>query len=212
MENGIDISHDFIPVAPAAHYFMGGIKTNLNGETSLKGLYAIGETASTGLHGGNRLASNSLLECVVCAYSVAKYLKSLELKTPKQIDEDIKSLIDKYSDEDMIPDEVDIPSLKKELQEIMWNNVGIFRNEKTLADAIEQIKELKSKFLRDYKCQSKEEYEFKNMLTVSLLVSYCALLRKESRGAHFRTDYPQTNEKAIHSLITREEGVPDFVK
>ena len=212
MENGIDISHDFIPVAPAAHYFMGGIKTNLNGETSLKGLYAIGETASTGLHGGNRLASNSLLECVVCAYSVAKYLKSLELKTPKQIDEDIKSLIDKYSDEDMIPDEVDIPSLKKELQGIMWNNVGIFRSEKTLSDAIEQIKELKSEFLRDYKCQSREEYEFKNMLTVSLLVAYCALLRKESRGAHYRIDYPQTNEKAIHSLITREEGVPDFVK
>lgn len=211
-EHGIDISQDFIPVAPAAHYFMGGIKTNLNGETSLKGLYAIGETASTGLHGGNRLASNSLLECVVCAYSVTEYLKSLELKTPKQIDEDIKSLIDKYSDEDMIPDELDIPELKKKLQDIMWDNVGIFRNEKTLTNAIEQIKELQAEFSREYKCQSKEEYEFKNMLTVSLLIAYCALRRKESRGAHYRTDYPETQEKAIHSFITREEGVPDFVK
>lgn len=129
MENGIDIAHDFIPVAPAAHYYMGGVKTNLKGETSIKGLYAIGEVASTGLHGGNRLASNSLLECVVCAYSAAEYLKSIELKTPKQIDESIKSLLDKYTDEDVILEELDIPSMKKELQEIMWNYAGIFRDE-----------------------------------------------------------------------------------
>lgn len=212
MENGIDISHDFIPVAPAAHYFMGGIKTNLNGETSLKGLYAIGETSSTGLHGGNRLASNSLLECVVCAYSVAQYLKASEIKTPKQIDEDIKSLIDKYSDEDVILDEIDILSLKKKLQDIMWNDVGIFRSEKTLSDAIEQIRKLKIQFPRSYKCLSREEYEFKNMLTVSMLIAYCALERKESRGAHYRIDFPNIQDEAVHSFITREEGVPDFVK
>lgn len=212
MENGIDISHDFIPVAPAAHYFMGGIKTNLNGETSLKGLYAIGETSSTGLHGGNRLASNSLLECVVCAYSVAQYLKASEIKTPKQIDEDIKSLIDKYSDEDVILDEIDILSLKKNLQDIMWNDVGIFRSEKTLSDAIEQIRKLKLQFPRSYKCLSREEYEFKNMLTVSMLIAYCALERKESRGAHYRIDFPNIHDEAVHSFITREEGVPDFVK
>ena len=212
MENGIDISHDFIPVAPAAHYFMGGIKTNLNGETSLKGLYAIGETSSTGLHGGNRLASNSLLECVVCAYSVAQYLKASEIKTPKQIDEDIKSLIDKYSDEDVILDEIDILSLKKKLQDIMWNDVGIFRSEKTLSDAIEQIRKLKLQFPRSYKCLSREEYEFKNMLTVSMLIAYCALERKESRGAHYRIDFPNIHDEAVHSFITREEGVPDFVK
>ncbi len=211
MENGIDIAHDFIPVAPAAHYFMGGIKTNLNGETSVKGLYAIGETASTGLHGGNRLASNSLLECVVCAYSVAQYLKSVELKTPKQIDEDIKLLIDKYSDEDVILEELDIPLLKKKLQDIMWNNAGIFRSGKTLTLAIEEIKKLKSEFPRNYKCLSREEYEFKSMLTVSMLIAYCALQRKESRGAHFRSDYPDISEIAVHSSITKEEGVPDFV-
>ena len=212
MECGIDIAHDFIPVAPAAHYFMGGIKTNLNGETSLKGLYAIGETASTGLHGANRLASNSLLECVVCAYSVAQYLKSIELKTPKQIDEDIKSLIDRYSDEDVILDELDMGALKSKLKDIMWDNVGILRSEKTILAAMEELRKLRTEFPRAYKCLNREEYEFKNMLTVSLLIAYCALLRKESRGGHYRLDYPNTKEEAIHSFITREEGVPDFVK
>lgn len=212
MENGIDIAHDFIPVAPAAHYYMGGVKTNLKGETSIKGLYAIGEVASTGLHGGNRLASNSLLECVVCAYSAAEYLKSIELKTPKQIDESIKSLLDKYTDEDVILEELDIPSMKKELQEIMWNYAGIFRDEKSLLTAVSKINKLKSEFQRNYKCLSRDEYEFKNMLLVSLLIANSALMRKESRGAHCRTDYPNTKEECIHSCMTKKEGVPDFVK
>lgn len=212
MENGIDIAHDFIPVAPAAHYYMGGVKTNLKGETSIKGLYAIGEVASTGLHGGNRLASNSLLECVVCAYSAAEYLKSIELKTPKQIDESIKSLLDKYTDEDVILEELDIPSMKKELQEIMWNYAGIFRDEKSLLTAVSKINKLKSEFPRNYKCLSRDEYEFKNMLLVSLLIANSALMRKESRGAHCRTDYPDTKEECIHSCMTKKEGVPDFVK
>lgn len=212
MENGIDIAHDFIPVAPAAHYYMGGVKTNLKGETSIKGLYAIGEVASTGLHGGNRLASNSLLECVVCAYSAAEYLKSIELKTPKQIDESIKSLLDKYTVEDVILEELDIPSMKKELQEIMWNYAGIFRDEKSLLTAVSKINKLTSEFPRNYKCLSRDEYEFKNMLLVSLLIANSALMRKESRGAHCRTDYPNTKEECIHSCMTKKEGVPDFVK
>ena len=191
---------------------MGGVKTNLKGETSIKGLYAIGEVASTGLHGGNRLASNSLLECVVCAYSAAEYLKSIELKTPKQIDESIKSLLDKYTDEDVILEELDIPSMKKELQEIMWNYAGIFRDEKSLLTAVSKINKLKSKFPRNYKCLSRDEYEFKNMLLVSLLIANSALMRKESRGAHCRTDYPDTKEECIHSCMTKKEGVPDFVK
>lgn len=212
MENGIDIVRDFIPVAPAAHYYMGGVKTNLKGETSIKGLYAIGEVASTGLHGGNRLASNSLLECVVCAYSAAEYLKSIELKSPKQIDESIKSMLDKYTDEDIILEELNVTNLKKELQEIMWDYVGIFRDEKSILTAISKINKLKSEFPRNYKCLSRDEYEFKNMLLVSLLIANSALMRKESRGAHCRTDYPDTKEECIHSCITKKEGVPDFVK
>ena len=110
LEHGIDISKDFIPVAPAAHYFMGGIRTDVEGRTSINGLFAIGEVSSTGLHGGNRLASNSLLECVVCAYEVADFLKTQNLDAPKSIDANIKSIIDQYSeeDEDVEPIDTDV--------------------------------------------------------------------------------------------------------
>ena len=203
LENGIDISKDFIPVAPAAHYFMGGIKTNLKGETSVNGLYAIGEVASTGLHGGNRLASNSLLECVVCAYSVSEYLKTLELKTPKQICENIKTIIDKYGDEDIILEELDVKTLKKQLQNIMWENVGILRTETSLLTALELLDKLD--FPRDVKCLNKEEYEFRNMLLTAKLITVCALERKESRGAHYRLDYLESEEDARHSFITKND-------
>ncbi len=202
LENGIDISKDFIPVAPAAHYMMGGIKTNIEGETSIKGLYAIGEVSSTGLHGGNRLASNSLLECVVCAYEVANYLKTLELVPPKQIDVCIKDIIEKYSDEIYL-EEIDVTQMKKNLQNIMWDGAGIFRSEETLSKALNDIEDLRSAFHRTNKCISRAEYEFRNMLTVAEMVVISALRRKESRGAHYRTDYLQTDEKARHSCLTR---------
>lgn len=211
-ENGIDISKDFIPVAPAAHYFMGGVKTNIKGETSIQGLYAIGETASTGLHGANRLASNSLLECVVCAYEVADVLRNMQLKTPKQIDSDIKKVIDKYNPtDDDIPDDIDISALKQELQNIMWDYVGILRSGKSLTTAVEKIKNLKSDFARHTKCLNRAEYEFKNMLTVAMLIATSALNRKESRGAHCRLDYSDTNEECIHSCLTKREGELSFV-
>ncbi len=210
--NGINIAKDFIPVAPAAHYFMGGVKTNIKSETSIQGLYAIGETSSTGLHGANRLASNSLLECVVCAYEVAEVLKNTQLKTPKQIDSDIKAIIDKYSEEDEILDELNVQELKHELQNIMWDYVGIFRSEKLLKTGIEKLNDLKSKFPRKNKCLSKAEYEFKNVLTVAMLIAESAYNRKESRGAHYRLDYPETNEECMHSHLTKEEGELSFVK
>ena len=202
LEHGIDISKDFIPVAPAAHYMMGGIKTNIEGETSVRGLYAIGETASTGLHGGNRLASNSLLECVVCAYEVANYLKTLELQPPKQISGTIKDIIEKYSDEIYL-EEIDVSEMRKNLQNIMWDGAGIYRSEETLKNAFEKIEQLKLDFHRTDKCLSKSEYEFKNMLTVAEMVIISAIKRKESRGAHFRTDFPQTNDMSFHSCLTR---------
>lgn len=211
LDNGIDMTKDFIPVAPAAHYYMGGVKTNIEGETSISGLFAIGEVASTGLHGGNRLASNSLLECVVCAYEAANFLKKEKLDAPKQIDEKIKHTIEQYAEE-IESDEIDVSGLKKELQDIMWTCVGILRDEKSLKTGIQKLDELSSKFPRKVCCLSRAEYEFRNMLTVAKLIAECALERKESRGAHYRTDYLQTDEKSVHSCITKKEGELCFVK
>lgn len=209
-ENGIDISKDYIPVSPAAHYAMGGIKTNIEGRTSIRGLYAIGEVASTGLHGANRLASNSLLECVVCAYELANYLTFCNLTPPKQIDESIKSIVDKYMEE-VDYTEYDINSLKAQLQNIMWEYVGILRSENSIKTADEKLQLLKLKFPIGTKCQNKDEYEFKNMLTVAQLIINSALKRNESRGAHYRKDYPNTNDIAEHNCIIKSEKGLAFV-
>ena len=124
----------------------------------------------------------------------------------------LKTILDKYTDEDNITEELDIPSMKKQLQDIMWNYVGIFRDENSLATALKKLNDLKSKLPRTSKCISREEYEFRDMLIVANLIANSALTRKESRGAHYRTDYTQTNEECVHSIITKEDKVPDYVK
>lgn len=211
--NGIDISKAPIPVAPAAHYTMGGIKAGVNGKTSIQGLYAIGETASTGLHGANRLASNSLLECVVSAYELADYLSFTNLESPKIIDTAIMNTIDLYS-QPINEIEYDIGDLKSKLKSIMWDNVGIIRNESGLSKALNLIQDLKSDFKRNRKCNNIEEYEYRNMLTSAELVTLSALSRKESRGAHSRSDYKQTNEIAEHSTLLKTQNMerPEYVK
>ena len=209
-ENGIDISKDFIPVSPAAHYSMGGIKTNIEGRTSIRGLYAIGEVASTGLHGANRLASNSLLECVVSAHELANYLSFANLTPPKQIDDIVKNIVDKYSQEtDYI--EYDVDSLKSKLQEIMWDYVGILRDANSLKIADQKLQALKAEFSTNDKFFNKHEYEIKNMLTVAQLIINSAQKRKESRGAHFRKDYQTVKEIAEHNCMVKGEKGLVFV-
>ena len=190
-EFGIDITKDFIPVAPASHYFMGGVKTDLNGETTVKNLYAVGEVASTGLHGANRLASNSLLECVVCAYKVAEVVGS------KSFSVDSDFITEEYLK--IRNNQINFVKMEK-LKSLMWENVGIFRSQETLEKALTEIEKLEFD-----KPQTKEEYEFRNMLIVSKLIVKCALKRKESRGSHYRTDYLQTNEIGEHSEILKEK-------
>lgn len=211
LDNGIDITKDLIPVAPAAHYFMGGVKTNLKGETSIKGLYAIGEVSSTGLHGGNRLASNSLLECVVCAYEVAEFLRNSDLSFDIPKNEKFDKIISKYEIPN-VKNKIDVQNLKSKLKDLMWNNVGIYRNEKSLNDAINGLNELEKEFPKQDKYLSKEEYEFKNMLISARLIVKSAIRRKESRGAHYRTDYLETNEVCEHSILSRRKGELSFAK
>ena len=197
---GIDISKDLIPVAPAAHYFMGGIETNLNGETSVKNLFAIGECSSTGLHGANRLASNSLLECVVCAYKTAEYLKNnagMVMPTYKlcaPLEGEPKSLISKGGN---------ITEYMAKLKNTMWQNVGIYRDEKSLNQALYDIEQIEKNFNRNDFCTNITEYELRNMIITSKLVINSALNRKESRGAHYRTDYAQTDPVAKHSELMK---------
>ena len=212
LENGIDISKKPIPVAPAAHYSMGGIKATVEGRTSLRGLYAIGECASTGLHGANRLASNSLLECVVCAYELADYLSFANLTTPNKIDDNIRKTIEIYS-QPISDVDYDIQALKLKLKDIMWNNVGIIRSEEGLLSAKRQIESLRESFKRTRKCLNRDEYEYRNMLTVSELIINSALQRKESRGAHCRSDYPEKSEIASHTnIIKKFEREAEYVK
>ena len=205
LENNIDISKNPIPVAPAAHYSMGGIKSTVEGKTSIKGLYAIGEVASTGLHGANRLASNSLLECVATAYELVDYLSFANLEVPKKIDSSILDLIKLYSSA-ISEKDFDIYSLKQNLKELMWNNVGILRTEEELLSAKTTILKLSKDFDRNRKCLNKDEYEYRNMLTVADLIINSALNRKESRGAHSRADYENTLENAEHSILVKSNN------
>lgn len=209
--NGIDMSKDLIPVHPAAHYFMGGVKSNVDGRTSIKGLFAVGEVASTGLQGANRLASNSLLECVVMAYSLAKYIQNDMNMSLVERTENIEKIAKKYLQELGFA-EYDTKTLKEELQNIMWDGVGIIRSEDSLKSANSQLQNLKSKFLRNAKCLNIEEYEFKNMLTVAQVIINSALSRKESRGAHYRSDYPSTKEIAEHTCVQKKQGEISFVR
>lgn len=208
---GVDISRDYIPVAPAAHYYMGGVKTTLEGRTSVRGLYAIGECASTGLHGANRLASNSLLECVVCAHELANFLSFSNLVPPQKIDETVMNTINQYT-KPLSDENFDVPELMSELKNLMWDYVGILRTEESLLKALDKIYDLKKRFRRSVKCLNKQEYELRNMICVAQLIVKSALERKESRGAHYRLDYPKQFTEGNHNCIIKGEGEPGFVK
>ena len=208
-KNGVNPETDFIPVSPAAHYIMGGIKTTVTGITSVKNLYAIGETACTGLHGANRLASNSLLECVVTAYEITELLKEDTSEQPdtheEEKDEAIYKTIDLYKKE--LPlNTIDFHILKQKIRDLMWEKVGIIRNEKNLKEALKEMEKISEAFGYTDKCPSKEAYEVRNLLTIGKLVIEFALKRKESRGGHFREDYPGKHEPARHYTKTIKQN------
>ena len=202
-EYNINPSKDYIPVSPSAHYYMGGVKTKVNGTTSLEGLYAIGEVSCTGLHGANRLASNSILECAVTAYELVNYLKNKDLSDNFIQDKEISKIISFYEDDIYKNPVEDTNKIFSQIKQIMWNNVGIIRTQTKLQAAKEDIETLTEMFGYTFKCPDRASYEIRNMLTIAKLIIEFALHRKESRGAHYREDYPQKNLSAESYQINK---------
>ena len=194
---GIDITSQPIPVVPAAHYQCGGVRTDLNGETSLRGLYAIGEAACTGLHGANRLASNSLLEGLVLAHRAAEKAtrgrhEPVALELPEwrsgQV-QDVDELVVIYHNWD-------------EIRRLMWDYVSIVRTNKRLDRAATRLRMLHREvkdFYWGYRI-TPDILELRNLVAVASLIVDCAMRRNESRGLHFNTDYPG---KLDHRFVTQ---------
>jgi len=207
----IDPVYDLIPIKPVAHYTMGGIEVNDSSSTNIKGLYAVGECANHRVHGANRLGGNSLLELIVfgkqAGVSATKYAKQ-ELHIENCA---INNNIDKLLKNQRI--EIDFYEKTKELGDIFYLHVGISRDEKNLYESLgkveEFIKNLPLMGVSDnskiYNTNQVEFLEFKNMLELSRLVLMGAISRKESRGAHFRSDFPDEDEKfAMHTIVDRD--------
>jgi L-aspartate oxidase len=194
---GIDITREPIPVVPAAHYACGGIVTDLAAQTDLKHLYAIGETAFTGLHGANRLASNSLLECLVFAASAAEHIRATPaapLPTLPAWDES------RVSDADEM---VVISHNWAELRRFMWDYVGIVRTNKRLERAQHRIKLLEREIAEYYENfrVSNDLIELRNLVLTAHLIVKSALRRHESRGLHFSRDYPEAFPRALDTVL-----------
>ncbi|HHU90393.1 MAG TPA: L-aspartate oxidase [Clostridiaceae bacterium] len=188
---GFDMSKDFIPVAPCQHYSMGGIRTDEWGRTNIRGFYAVGEAACNGIHGANRLASNSLLEGLVFGRRIGLQIK--ENLNQIKMREGFKPSIS-YKKEWKDTD-INVVSMINRLQNIMNQNVGIIRSKESLSAAISQIDEMK-KEVEGVRAVHTQFMELKNMLMLSGMVVKAALLREESRGAHFRTDFPVSDDKS----------------
>jgi L-aspartate oxidase len=201
---GIDMSKQAIPVVPAAHYQCGGIKTDMNGATSLPGLYAIGEVACTGLHGANRLASNSLLEGLVVAHRAAAACIDIRSGSKQKISlpewksgnvQDVDEMVVIYHNWD-------------EIRRLMWDYVGIVRTDKRLQRASARLRNLQREireFYWNFKI-SVDLLELRNLATVAALIVDSALSRKESRGLHYTLDYPETEDRQFKADTVLSRG------
>lgn len=208
LQLGIDITKEPIPVVPAAHYTCGGVMIDQNGRTSIAGLYAAGEVSSTGIHGANRMASNSLLECLVYAKSASEHIADNMLadsKLPNLPEWDESQVVD--SDEEIV-----IKQNWDELRQLMWNYVGIVRSNKRLERARRRIELLKQEVFEYYGHfrVSKPLLELRNLILIGELIVESAMQRHESRGLHFNVDYPGLLASAEDTVVQRrwrQDGV-----
>ncbi|MCL2389092.1 MAG: L-aspartate oxidase [Elusimicrobia bacterium] len=200
LEFGMDMSKDMIPVVPAAHYFCGGVKTDEYGRTNISNLLAIGEAASTGLHGANRLASNSLLEALVFAHRAFEAARDIPKEMPSGDFAKWQHNADNYNKRStsFVQDWHDI-------RRIMWDYVGIVRSDERLQKAYKRIALVRAE-IKEYFGASKlntDMIELRNIADIAEIVILSALKRKESRGLHYNTDYPKTSDKVQNTLVTK---------
>ncbi|MHC4123106.1 MAG: L-aspartate oxidase [Planctomycetota bacterium] len=197
----IDITTNLIPVRPSAHYMIGGVKTDSSAKTNIENLYACGEIAATGLHGANRLASNSLLEGLVFGKTAGRNAAENIQSALSYKRQAIKYQIP-YSNRTRL----DAADVTNSLRALMWRNVGITRRNQPLAEAQEIIR-FWQRYVMDKIFDSPQGWQCQNMLTTSLLMAHCAQLRRESRGVHFRSDFPEINDEQFkkHIEIIKEK-------
>ena len=201
MEYNIDITAELIPIRPAAHYAMGGIRTDLEGRATLPGLFAAGEAAATGVHGANRLASNSLLEGLVFGARAGRAMRAeLSQKHPAAASSTPSTPLS--PDTQAATKSAD--DLIREVQNILWRDVGIVRTGHSLKNAIHELEALKTTIPTS---QCRRCQEARNVWQTGLLIAKSALAREESRGAHYRTDFPVHDDKKFlkHSVVAGDE-------
>jgi len=193
-QHGLDLRRDLIPVRPAAHYLMGGVRADLNGRTSLKGLYAAGEVACTGVHGANRLASNSLLEGLVFGARAAEAMSGEMTRPAKKTSGPVQQ---HGSGGDCAGD-------RQKLQQSMWQKAGLLRDAAGLESGLAEIRGLSREIPTE---RSRALLELRNLQTVGELILRSALAREESRGAHYRNDFPQRDDARFgkHSVIRQDQ-------
>ncbi|MFD0677125.1 MULTISPECIES: L-aspartate oxidase [unclassified Paenibacillus] len=198
---GLDLSSDWIPVAPAAHYMMGGVKTDLYGETEVRRLFACGEVSSTGVHGANRLASNSLSEAIVFGRRIVERIHQL-----KPLEQAKVTAVDKKRTEHA---QQPIVEKKLKLQKIMLRYAGLKRTAIGLQKGYDELRRQLSIF--DTSLTKREDYEFANLLTCALLTTEAALIREESRGGHYREDFAEKDDLLWrkHTVFSREQGITE---
>ena len=206
LEFGIDITEHRIPVVPAAHYTCGGVMINERGETDIQNLYAIGETSCSGLHGANRMASNSLLECFVVAFGAASSISDRINKV--DLPENLPAWDESYATS--IDDEILVSHNWDEIRRLMWDFVGIVRSSKRLKMAERRIGVLREE-IRDYYRRNKvtnDNLELRNIALVAELIINCALHRRESRGLHYTIDYPESLKETKDTVLRPTKSKP----